>query len=104
MLRSRDIPESKSASESDHYSDFEIVCPSWQPRRVSLFVIVAAGEFNVELLFAKCNGTRAVYWLVHCAEREWSRLTLAFCVGVGLLASSFTRHEVRLANLLNLSI
>ena len=50
MLRSRDIPESKSASESDHYSDFEIVCHSWQPRRAWLFVIVAAGESNCELL------------------------------------------------------
>ena len=50
MLRSRDIPESKSASESDHYSDFEIACPSWQPRRACLFVIVAAGESSVELL------------------------------------------------------
>ena len=36
MLRSRDIPESTSASESAPYSDFEIVCPPRQPRRVCL--------------------------------------------------------------------
>ena len=42
-LHSRDIPESKSASESDPYSDFEIVCPSWQPRRACLCAIVAVG-------------------------------------------------------------
>ncbi len=47
MLRSRDIPESKSASESDPYSDFEIVCPWWQPRRACLFAIVAAGESSL---------------------------------------------------------
>ena len=70
MLRSRDIPESKSASESDPYSDFEIVCPSWQPRRVCLCAMVAAGASSVWGSFAKYNGTRAVVCLVHCAERS----------------------------------
>ena len=70
MLRSRDIPESKSASESDPYSDFEIVCPSRQPRRACLCAIVAAGALSLWGSFAKYNGTRAFDCLVHCAKRS----------------------------------
>ena len=80
MLRSRDIPESKSASESDPYSDFEIVCPSWQPRRVCLCAKIATGAFSVWGSFVKCNGTRAIYWLVHCVERGRFLFKGIFCV------------------------
>ena len=55
MLRSRDIPESKSASESDPHTDFEIFCPSWQPRRVCLCARIATGAFSVWGSFVKCN-------------------------------------------------
>ena len=96
MLRSRDIPESKSASESDQYSDFEIVCPLWQPRRVCLCVIAAAGACSMWVSVAKCNGTKVAYWLVHCAKRQRTLRRHLLCAS--------PRHEVRLANLLNLSI
>ena len=123
MLRSRDIPESKSASESDPYSDFEIVCPSRQPRRACLCAIVATGALSLWGFFAKYNGTRAFDCLVHCAERSslwkapsrlacfaWngevraSRASLGTERFVGVVCFSYPRHEVRLANLLNLSI
>ena len=103
MLRSRDIPESKSASESDPYSDFEIVCPSRQPRRACLCAIVATGALSLWGSFAKYNGTRAFDCLVHCAKRS-SLFEGTFEFFGGVVCFSYPRHEVRLANLLNLSI
>ena len=84
MLRSRDIPESKSASESNLYSDLEIVCPSRLPRCVCLCVIAAAGALSALASF--CELQRNSGSLLLCALRGAGEVSprLAFCDGVGL--------------------